>query len=115
MNARMSITAGRRLKWLAPLVALMLLAGVAQPGERVKIPDGGQVLPYYARILSFPGYNMDWAAVVFYRSPESVPDDFPMNVWDVTFDWSLENNESWLTEGFLVGKKVPGSLPIATP
>ena len=71
MNARMSLTTGRKRTWLAPLLALVLLAGVATAADRFLVPEELPGPPYYASLGWF--LNNDWAFFVFCRSPECVP------------------------------------------
>jgi hypothetical protein len=97
MNAQCFLTAVR--KRLAPLLALMLLAGVAQAGQRLAIPEEHPGGPYYARLLFGVGYT-DTVAVVFYRSPGCVPAAF--NLLDV-FDPNLDPDACPIVmEGFAI-------------
>jgi hypothetical protein len=114
MKRRVSLIVGRKLRWLAPLVALVLVAGVAQSADRLAIPDEHPGPPVYARILGWVGYT-EWAAVVFYRSPLDVPDDFNLGVLDVRFDPRLLNEGApeILMEGFGIWEDFTG--PGGTP
>jgi len=97
MKPRISLTAGRKLKWLVPLVALALLAGVAGAADRLRIP-GDMDLPFYAVGL---GHNSDvtWVATVFYRPFETAPGDLVVN----QFVLGLDATEYPLSvEGFAV-------------
>jgi hypothetical protein len=98
------------------VVALLLLIA---PGAYAKIrtPGGGD-LPIYARIE--PGlviHTDDWAAIVFYRPPECVPEDF--NLLDV-YDWPESDDDLGAfgctpptTDGFIIWSGEPGlSNPI---
>ncbi len=58
MNARVSGTAWK-LKWLAPVLALVLLAGVALTAERLLIPQDLTV-PLYIR--GFDDVKAGWTA-----------------------------------------------------
>jgi hypothetical protein len=117
MNRRVSLTVGRKLKWLAPLVALVLLAGVAQSADRLAIPDEHPGPPCYARIIRGVGYT-DWAAVVFYRSPGDVPKNFDLGPYGyylvhMDFGLMLPGAPQILMEGFGVWEDVtmPGVPP----
>jgi hypothetical protein len=99
MKGRISLTAGWKVKWLAPLVALLLLAGVAGAADHLLIPEEHPGPPSYARVL-WAGYSQ-WRAFVFYRSPDSVPGDFNLGIWDSQVDPDLDFEASpMLMEGF---------------
>lgn len=71
---------------LASLVTAMLLAvfsaDVVQAQVRLKIPEQTPGGPAYARVeRPFLIHTDDWAAVLFYRDPVCVPEDF--NLLDV--------------------------------
>jgi hypothetical protein len=117
MKRRISLTAGRSQTWLAPLVALVLLAGVAQSADLLLIPEEHPGPPCYARIIRWVGYT-DWAAVVFYRSPGDVPKNFdlgPYGYYFVHMDFGLmlPGAPQILMEGFGVWEDVtmPGVPP----
>lgn len=117
MKPRNSLSATRRLTWLAALVAIMLLPGVAQSADRLAIPDEHPGPPIYARIIRWVGYT-DWAAVVFYRSPDVVPEDFhlgPFEYYAVHYDPALllPGAPQILLEGFGIWEDFtgPGGLP----
>ena len=62
------------------LVPLMLLALIVAPSVYAKIrTGGGGDMPFYARIeRGYVLHTDEWAAVIFYRPPECVPDDFDL-------------------------------------
>lgn len=106
----------RQALLLLIVVALLLLVA---PGAYAKIrtPGGGD-LPIYARIE--PGlviHTDDWAAIVFYRPPECVPEDF--DLLDV-YDWPESDDDPGAfgctpptTDGFIIWSGEPGlSNPI---
>ncbi len=71
------------------LVTLLLLlsaaitTSVAPAAVLVCIPDESPGIPAYARTDFIP-HNEEWAAIVFYREPECVPDGFNLlNMVDV--------------------------------
>jgi len=96
MNARVSLTA-RKLKWLAPLVALVLLSGAANAADRFLIPEQ-MGLPFYARGL---GHTDDgsWVVTAFYRPLEWVPKNFNLLAM---FDFNIDPNCPLLVEGFAI-------------
>lgn len=100
MNAHLFCTAGRRLQWLAPWLALVLLSGVAQAGDLYRIPEEVPGPPIYARGMT--SLDCEWSVTVFYRAPKNVPADF--NLLDF-FDFNLLDPEyvkdhPLLMEGF---------------
>ncbi len=97
MKPRISIIAGRKLKWLAPLVALVLLAAVAGAAERLLIPEELD-LPWYALGL---GHSSDgaWVGAVFYRPFDKAPGQFSAN----EFVYGIDSTKYPLcVEGFAV-------------
>lgn len=81
---------------IALALAMTLLAGYAAPADAAE--DAGLVqtswpsaddpgMPFYARVELFPPFifnDGEWAAVVFYRDPACVPEDFNLiSVFDV--------------------------------
>jgi hypothetical protein len=74
MNAHRFLTGAWPLRWLAALVALVLLAGVTRADERLLIPSQSG-LPYWARIVGVSPSD-PWWAVVFYHPPGDIPADF---------------------------------------
>ena len=77
MKPSISIVTGRKLKWLALLVALVLLPGVAGAAERLLIPEELD-LPFYACGLGHTE-NGAWVGAAFYRPLDKAPDDFTVN------------------------------------
>jgi len=77
MKPRISLVAGRQLKWLALLVALVLLPGVVGAAERLLIPEDLD-LPFYACGL---GHTADgaWVGAAFYRPLDKAPGKFAAN------------------------------------
>lgn len=79
-----------RLATAIATLFMLLLAAVAQaqplpgqPAERVDFPVTSPGIPAYARLeLLIPDFDApnteQWAAIVFYRDPECVPDDFDL-------------------------------------
>jgi hypothetical protein len=117
MKRRVCLAASRKLKWVLPLLALVLLSGVAQSADLLMIPEEHPGPPCYARIIRWVGYT-DWAAVVFYRSPSDVPKNFrlgPYGYYSVHLDYDLMLPEApqILMEGFGVWEDVtvPGAPP----
>jgi hypothetical protein len=92
---------------LATLVAVSLLL-VAAPGvsANVRIEDGGD-LPFYARLGHEDIYHTDdWAAIVFYRPPACIPEDFNLlDFFDIprVFDCNPPT-----TDGFAIWGHGPG-------
>ena len=83
MKPRITLTAGRKLKWLAPLLALVLLAGGALAAERFLIPQ--QLgLPFYARGLGHT--DTGWVVTAFYRPLECVPKNVDLYLVDFNID-----------------------------
>jgi hypothetical protein len=104
METRAHFSLGGRLTWLSVLLALVLSAGVGQAAERLTIPDEYSNLPYYARILRFVGYT-GTDAVVFYRPPECVPDDFNLHLF---YDFNIDPTCPLLVEGSATWEGEPG-------
>jgi hypothetical protein len=97
MNAKTSLTAGWKLRWLTPLLGLVLAAGVGYAAERLLIPEDLN-LPFYARGLGHTDSGL--SAMVLYTLPEDVPDG--VNLLTMHFD--IER-PSLLVEGFAVLKE----------
>jgi hypothetical protein len=98
MNAHRFLTAAWPVRWLAALVALVLLAGTALANERLLIPS--QVgIPYWARIVGVSPVNDPWWAVVFYHPPEDVPANFDFRTQ--FFDFSAVGAPT-LVQGFAI-------------
>lgn len=97
MYTRISLTA-RKLKWLAPLLALVLLAGVAMAVEVLMIPED---LNWPIYIRGFDDTATGWTATIFYYSPEVIPDDYNLLVGD---DFNI-GPEGLLVDGFALRHK----------
>ena len=81
-ESRLREPSRRRLRrGLAGLLLTMTTVATAAPASAaVRLEDGGDV-PFYARITTIGTpdqifHDEAWAAIVFYRPPECVPDDF---------------------------------------
>jgi len=100
----------RRALVFSAIVGLLL---AVTPGAYAHTrAEGGGDLPYYARIEREAIYRTDeWAAIVFYRPPECVPDGF--NLLDF---YDFENAFSCTpptTDGFIIWESEPWfSAPI---
>lgn len=92
---------------LALLVILTLSVVVAQ--ANVRLGDGGDV-PFYARIER-GGVITDgeWVAVIFYRPPDCVPDDF--NLLDFFDAPRVFGCQPYTTDGFSIWKNGPDVDP----
>ena len=112
MNAKVSLT-GRKLKWLAPLAALALLAGAAQAMEMLLIPDD-TVVPIYS--WGFDDVKTGWTATIFYHPPKCVPENYNLLINDA--DPNMDPNCPMLMEGFTLWEEgaaapsqvVPGAV-----
>jgi hypothetical protein len=112
-----------------PLVAMASNAGGQLLTSWLSDEDPG--LPYYARVESTPPYVLhddDFAAIVFYRGPEGIPEDFnllaffdlptgpeslgafavPLNV-SGTYVWS---EEVWVGAPRIINSLGLGSVPV---
>ena len=99
----------RRALVVLAIVGLLL---VVAPGAYAKIrTEGGGDVPFYARIQHGEAYHTDeWAAIVFYRPPECVPDDF--NLLDF-YDFGASDCKPPTTDGFIIWSGEPWiSAPI---
>ena len=94
MNARMSLTAGWKLKCLVPLLALLSAAGIAGAVDHLLIPEQLNLV-FYGRGLGHTDDGL--SALVLYTLPESVPDG--VNVLQLRFDI---DPSSLLVEGFAI-------------
>ena len=106
MNARVSLTAPK-LKWLAPLLAVVLLAGVANAQQCLSVPDEFPGIPAYGRGIAtrgVPTSDSDWCASVWYRPPECVPNNFNLLMFADfgLFDPSRAAECPFLMEGFMI-------------
>jgi hypothetical protein len=93
---------------LMALVFSMLMAGVvgvADAAVRETVPEEGPGPPYYARLerTGVP-HTEEWAAIVFYRDPECVREDF--NLLDF-FDVPDAFGCRLTVEGFQIWKNGP--------
>ena len=103
MKPRISLTLGRKIKWLAPLVALLLMAGAAGAAERLLIPEDMES-PFYTRGL---GHTDDGYVIwPFYRGLDNIPDDIVVS--PLTFYDEFPEDCPLLVEGFAIMK--PGSV-----
>ena len=71
-----------RLGMVALALTISTVAGAAPASAIVRLEDGGNV-PFYARITTIGDpdqifHDGQWAAIVFYRPPHCVPDDFDL-------------------------------------
>ena len=99
MNARVSLTVRKR-KWLVPLLALILLPGVADAAERLLIPED-MPLPFYALGLGHSGESPDdWIVTAFCYPPDSFKANYDLSKQPV--DPSLLPDEPGYMEGFAV-------------
>ena len=99
MSARVSLTVRKR-KWLVPLLALILLPGVAYAAERLLIPEDID-LPLYARGLGHSGLSAeDWIVTAFCYPPDSFDPNYDL-FWQPV-DPDLLPNEPCYLEGFAI-------------
>jgi len=99
----------RRALVFFAIVGLLL---VVTPGAYANVrTEGGGDVPFYARIEPGEIYHTDeWAAIVFYRLPECVPDDF--NLLDF-YDFGAFGCAPPTTDGFFIWSGEPySSAPI---
>jgi len=96
MNVRASLSVGRELKWVAPLVALLLLSSAANAADRLLIPEQ-MGLPFYTKGL---GHTDDgtWVVTAFYRPLEWVPENGDL----YALDFSIDPNCPLFVEGFAI-------------
>jgi hypothetical protein len=104
MNAHRFLTAAWPIRWLAALLALVLLGGTAWADQRLVIPDQLGI-PYWARIVGV-SVGDPWWAVVFYHPPGDVPANFDFRTQ--FFDPSAAGAPT-LVQGFAI--VADGSLP----
>ena len=93
MNAKVSRTP-RKLKWLAALAVLVLVAGVAQAVEIRLIPEDLTV-PIYIR--GCDDVKTGWTATIFYHPPECVPNNYNLLTGA---DYNISPKCPLLVEGF---------------
>ena len=105
MKTKVSPTA-RKLKWLAPLLVLVFVAGVAYAADRFLIPQDMN-LPYYARGL---GETDTVAVMVLYSLPGDIPGDAnlmpPRNVYPG------RNPDTLLVQGFTIMGASPPPIQV---
>jgi len=94
MNAQRFFTAGR--KWLAPVLAVVVLAGVALASDRLLIPEQAS-LPHWQRGLGISDEGI--AVAVFYRPLADVPADFDFHQF---FDFGIDPSVPLLVQGFML-------------
>ena len=99
MKPRISIVAGRKLKWLALFIALVLLPGICGAAERLLIPEELD-LPFYACGLGH-GKDGAWVGAAFYRPLDKAPGDFTVN----EFVFVDPDEYPLCVEGFAVTKE----------
>jgi hypothetical protein len=96
---------------LKPVAAFLVLASLlllAVPEAQAKVRTGIE-LPAYARIeRGFTIHTAEWAAIVFYRPTECVPDDF--NLLDF-FDLNALDCTPQTAEGFAIWSGEPYLTP----
>jgi hypothetical protein len=94
----------RRALVFFAIVSLLL---IVTPGAYAKVrTEGGGDVPFYARIEPGEIYHTDeWAAIVFYRPPECVPDDF--NLFDFYDAPSAFGCAPPTTDGFFIWSGEP--------
>ena len=97
----------RALLFLIVVALLLLVASSAY--AKIRTPEGGD-LPFYARIERGEIlHNGEWAAIVFYRPPACVPDEFDLlDFYDApaAFDCGPPT-----TDGFIIWYGEPGDTP----
>ena len=78
MNA-LKATANRRLASALVGLALFTFVGAGSAGAQIilQVPDDSPGIPGYARVeRPFVYHTDEWAAIVWYRAPDCVPDGF---------------------------------------
>ncbi len=109
MNARVSLTA-RKVKWIGPLLALMLLAGVAWAAELVRFPQD-QPFPFYALGLGHSGLAPeDWVVTAFCYPPDSFKANY--DLFNQPVDPSRLPEEPGYLEGFGIVGEGPYPLQV---
>lgn len=78
--------AARALGWSALAVATLSVAALAQTPLKLDFPSASPGIPAYARLeLLIPDFdvprNEQWAAIVFYRDPDCVPENFNLGMF----------------------------------
>jgi len=96
---------------LALTVVLMTLLSAQAALANVRLENDGQV-PFYARIERYEVFHTDeWAAIVFYRPPSCIPDDF--NLLDFFDIPAVFDCQPATTYGFEVWKNGPPPIDVA--
>ena len=103
-------------------VAIALVASPSTVYSNTRTGEGGD-LPYYARIERGEILHTDeWAAIIFYRPPECVPEDF--NLLDfynfdafscappTTDGFIIWSGEPWLSDPIQINLKGLGAVPV---
>jgi hypothetical protein len=104
---RTLFAAPRRALLLLVVVALLLLVA-SSAYAKIRTPEGGD-LPYYARIQSGEVFHDgEWAAIVFYRPPDCVPDNFDLLAF---YDFGAVDCGPPTTDGFIIWYGAPGDTP----
>lgn len=104
---RTLFAAPRRALLLLVVVALLLLVA-SSAYAKIRTPEGGD-LPYYARIQRGEVFHDgEWAAIVFYRPPDCVPDNFDLLDF---YDFGAFGCGPPTTDGFVIWYGEPGDTP----
>ncbi len=91
------------LKAAAMVLSVFAVSAPAQAQIQLRVPDDIQPPVYAAVNRGFLPHTDEWAVVVFYRSPECIPDDF--NLLDfldfsglpILCDLHIEGRTTWVT------------------
>jgi hypothetical protein len=106
---RTLFAAPKRALLLLVVVALLLLVA-SSAYAKIRTPGGGDV-PFYARIERGEIFHTDeWAAIVFYRPPQCVPNEpgEEFNLLDF-YDWdNAFGCDPPTTDGFMIWDGEPG-------
>ena len=114
MKPRVFLSAGLKLKWQAPLLALVLLPTVVNAQLCLSVPDQFPGIPAYGlgcATRGVPTADSDWCASVCYRPPECIPNNVDLLIFvhlDL-LDPSRAAECPFLLEGFMIWEdgKVP--------
>lgn len=118
LKTSVSFTAGRNLKWLVPLLTLVLLADAANAQQCLSVPDEFPGIPAYGRGVAtrgVPTSDSVWCASVWYRPPQCVPNNFNLLMFADfgLFDPSRAAECPFLMEGFMTWDD--GKRPLCRP
>ena len=103
-----TLFAAPRRALLLFVVAALLMLVASSAYAKIRTPEGGD-LPYYARIQRGEVFHDgEWAAIVFYRPPDCVPDDFDLLLF---YDWAAFDCGPPTTDGFIIWYGEPGDTP----